>query len=176
LQVHFVTLLLPTGESEFIGQLSQLAFPRPALYVPMPQLVHNSPSGPVEPALQVQAVMVMLPAGESEFAGQLWQLAFPLFALYVPATHCVHNPPFAPEKPVLQIHPSTAELPVGEVEWVGHAEHEALPVAEYVPIGQLVHCVDRTSSPRAMASATKVAAVVSMYVSTMNRPAMLPLK
>jgi len=67
----------------------------------MPQLVHTSPSGPVEPALQVQAVMVMLPAGESEFAGQLWQLAFPWLALYVPATHCVHTPPLGPVHPAL---------------------------------------------------------------------------
>jgi len=81
LHAHCATKLLPTGESEFAGQLSQLAFPRPALYVPLTHLVHNFPFGPDDPALQVQAVTMLLPAGESECAGQLAQSLFPLSAV-----------------------------------------------------------------------------------------------
>ena len=31
LQSHIVTMVLPVGESEFAGQVSQMAFPRPLL-------------------------------------------------------------------------------------------------------------------------------------------------
>lgn len=93
LHVHVVTELLPAGESEFVGQLSPLAFPLPDLYFPSTHSVHVPPLGPVHPASQVQAVEAVLPAGESEFSGQLSQSAFPLLVLYDPAMHSVHISP-----------------------------------------------------------------------------------
>ena len=56
LQVQAVAMRLPTGDVEFDGQVSHVAFPGLALKVPAPHDVHGPPSGPVEPALQVQAV------------------------------------------------------------------------------------------------------------------------
>ena len=46
--------VLPAGESELAGQLTQLAIPLAALYVPATHCKHTPPLSPEEPGLQMQ--------------------------------------------------------------------------------------------------------------------------
>ena len=82
--------VLPSAETESLGQLEQVAAPTDSLYLPTVQLVHGPPSGPLEPALHVHALLLVLPEGEVERDGQLVQVSEPVLILYVPATHAVH--------------------------------------------------------------------------------------
>jgi len=74
LQIQAVTVVLPAGESEFVGQPKQPEFPVPALYVPPKHCVHVPPSGPFHPALHTHAVIEELKTGDIEFVGQLSQV------------------------------------------------------------------------------------------------------
>jgi len=125
LQMQAVEAVLSAGEPEFAGQLSQLAFPLPALNVSATHLVHT-PSRPEDPPLHMQAARVLLPAGESVFAGQLVQVASPLTALYDPVTHALQDPPSWPEYPALHVHRVRASLPVAEFELAGQDKHKAV--------------------------------------------------
>ena len=64
-------MVLPGAEIESDGQLSQVASPKPDLYVPAPHWEHVPPSVPVNPALHLQAVITVLAIGDVEFAGHL---------------------------------------------------------------------------------------------------------
>ena len=88
--------VLPSTETELLGQLEQVAEPTDALYVPTVQLVHGPPSGPLEPALHVHALLLALPEGEVERDGQLEQEAEPEKLLYLPAVQLAHDSPLAP--------------------------------------------------------------------------------
>jgi len=69
--VQAVIVMLPAEESEFAGQLWQLAFPLVAVYVPATHSVHSPPSGPDEPELHLQSELAVLAAGLlPELAGQ----------------------------------------------------------------------------------------------------------
>jgi len=91
LQVQAVIVILPAEESEFSGQLLQVAFPLAALYVPATHSVHRPPLGPENPALHVQAVEVVLCAGALELDGQLWHVAALLALENVPGAQIVHK-------------------------------------------------------------------------------------
>ena len=62
-------MILPGAEIESEGQLSQIADPKPDLYVPVPHWEHGPPSVPVNPALHRQAVINMLAIGDVELCG-----------------------------------------------------------------------------------------------------------
>ena len=85
--------VLPSAETESLGQLEQEAEPEELLYVPAVQLVHGPPSGPLAPALHVHALLLVLPEGEVDSEGQLEQEAEPEALLYLPAVQLVHGPP-----------------------------------------------------------------------------------
>ena len=88
--------VLPSAETESLGQLEQVAAPTDSLYLPAVQLVHGPPSGPLEPALHVHALLLALPEGEVERDGQLEQEAEPEKLLYLPAVQLAHDSPLAP--------------------------------------------------------------------------------
>ena len=107
LQVQAVTILLPTGEWAFAGQLAQVSSPVAILYFPATHSVHVSPPEPVEPALQIHSVIVELPDGEVEWVGHVVHEVLPIeeyvpgeqvlhaidvpSTLYVPGTQSVHS-------------------------------------------------------------------------------------
>jgi hypothetical protein len=64
LQVHLCIPLLPSGELEFLGQLTHAPAPPKSLYVPASHLEHGPPSGPVEPQSHMQSALVDMPCGD----------------------------------------------------------------------------------------------------------------
>jgi len=92
-----VPALLPTGESECTGQLSQLAFPPLALYLPVMHCVHVPPLGPEKPGLQAQSLMSLRALRESELDGHSMQEELPWVGLNVPEGQGAHAPPLTPE-------------------------------------------------------------------------------
>ena len=97
LHLQAVTEMLPAGESEFARQLSQLALPRPALYLPVIHCVHVPPFGPKEPGVQVQSLMLSLAPRESELEGHSTQEELPRFGLNVSEGQAAHVLLLAPE-------------------------------------------------------------------------------
>ena len=114
LHTQAVTSVLAAGDVESLGQSSQAALPRAALYVPGLHSAHGPPSGPEKPALQTHAVAAVLPAGDVLEARHPPHAALPACSLYVPTAHSVHAPP--PVYPALQVHAATDELCAGELE------------------------------------------------------------
>ncbi len=110
LQVQIVFTVLPIGESEPVGQSSQLPSPATLLNFPALQAVQVPPTGPDQPALQVQLVIAAQPAGELEFDGQLIQSLDPAALLYLPAPHSMHVPALGPDHPALQVQSVKAVL------------------------------------------------------------------
>jgi len=113
LQVQLASAELEIGELELAGhprqvvaivaptvveyvpaaQSVQAAEPVAILYLPVTQVVHAPPSGPVDPALHVQAVITELGLGELEFAGHARQVdssVAPAVGEYLPATQFTH--------------------------------------------------------------------------------------
>jgi len=161
--------VLATGDVEPLGQSSQAALPRAALYVPALHSAHEPPLEKKErklekPALQTHAVDVVLPAGDVLEAGhpahatsvvqrvdvgKLAQNAttapvvgsvYARYPLYVPAAHCVHEPPLAPDVPALQAQAVKSVLAGSEMESLGQSSQAALPACSlYVPAAHGVH-------------------------------------
>ena len=132
--------MIATGESEFVGQASQLLDPAALFHFPATHAVHAPPSGPDQPALQVQSAKSVLCAGEVEPTGhskqvdepvvfeyvplsQTLQTAFPLTSLYLPVTHGVQVLPSGPQYPALQVQSVKWSLPCGAFEFSGQLEH-----------------------------------------------------
>jgi len=161
--------VLATGDVEPLGQSSQAALPRAALYVPALHSAHEPPLEKKErklekPALQTHAVDVVLPAGDVLEAGhpshatsvvqrvdvgKLAQNATTApvvesvcarYPLYVPAAHSVHEPPLAPDVPALQAQAVSSVLAGSEMESLGQSSQAALPACSlYVPAAHGVH-------------------------------------
>ena len=162
--------MLPAGEEKPLGQSSQAALPRAALYVPALHSAHEPPEKKErkleKPALQTHAVDVVLPAGDVLEAGhpshatsvvqrvdvgKLAQNATTApvvesvcarYPLYVPAAHSVHEPPLAPDVPALQAQAVMSVLFGSEMESLGQSSQAALPgVSLYVPAAHSVHAL-----------------------------------
>jgi hypothetical protein len=66
LQVQFVVNMLPLGDMEPAGQLTQTPDPVICLYLPASHAAQGPPSDPDHPALHLQSVIAILPVGETE--------------------------------------------------------------------------------------------------------------
>jgi hypothetical protein len=66
LQVQFVVNMLPLGDIEPAGHLSQPPDTVVCLYLRASHAAQGPPSGPDHPALQVQCVIAMLAGDETE--------------------------------------------------------------------------------------------------------------
>jgi len=151
-----------------VPQSEHAACPGLDLYLPATHPV-QTPSVPVQPALQTQDLLSTLPVIESAFthsrhsdlssaeyepAAQLTQLTADAFE-YLPGSQAMHSadPGMAvcfpgtqdrqsllfPDQPTLHEQKVILSLPKGECELWGHAMHTFLVLFEYEPAKQSVH-------------------------------------
>ena len=131
------------------AQSVQPALPLVALYLPAAQAVHDTPSGPVYPALHLQAVERLLPIGESEFTGQAVHAPEPEAALYLAASQSTHVAPSEPLAPGLHLQSVRNADAADELELAGQSWQVGLPISDHVPGAHALH-VSLLVAPKAV--------------------------